>query len=123
MAWDLAFDPLTGDFVRDGAGGWVRTETGDTAVLHQLRVHFAAWWGDDAIGSLLHERERFARDPAPLVAGETRRALGLLVDEQFLADVTVAASETRTGRIDGRTTYRLVQSGQAVDLALPRLGG
>ncbi len=121
--WDLSFDPLTEDLIRDGSGGWVRTETGDTAVLNQLAVHFAEFWGDDGIGSLLHDRDRFAAAPGPATAAEVRRAMGLLVDEQFLSDVIVQAQETSAGRVDGRTTYRLVETGQLVETALPRLGG
>ncbi len=123
MAWDLAIDPLTKDFVDDGAGGWVRTETGDTAVLQQLEIRLAQWWGDAGIGSLLYDRARFTTSPGPLVAAEGRRALGLLVAEQFLAEVDVQARETKAGRVDGRTTYRLVETGQLVELGLPRFGG
>ena len=123
MPWDLAFDPLTKDFIRDGAGGWERTETGDTAVLHQCSVHFGRWWGDAAIGALFHERERFATDPAPLHDAEYRRALGLLVTEQYIADLQVTSVETKPGRVDSRTSYRLVETGQAVEAALPQVGG
>lgn len=123
MTWDLSFDPLTKDLIDDGAGGWTRTETGDTAVLNQLEVHFASWWGDAAIGSLLYDRGRFATAPGPLVTAETQRALGLLVAEEFLADLNVQVSETRTGRVDGRTSYRLVATGELVQSALPRFGG
>ena len=121
--WDLAFDPLTDDLIRDDAGGWARTETGDTAVLNQLRVHFGECWSDDGIGSLLHDRARFAAAPGPAIAAEARRAMGLLVDAQYLDEVSVQAQETRAGHVDGRTSYRLVETGQLVEMALPRLRG
>jgi hypothetical protein len=123
MSWDLAFDPITKDLVRDGAGGWLQTDTGDTAVLNQLEVHFGRWWGDPGVGSLLFDRARFVSDPAVLVGAETRRALGLLVAEQYLADVDVQTRETQAGRVDGRTSYRVVETGQIAQLPLPRFGG
>lgn len=125
MPWDLAIDPVTKDFIRDGAGGWERTTTGDTAVRNQIEIRFGEWWGDAAIGSLLHDRGRFAADPGPdlLVGAEIRRAMQLLVTEQYLADLDVVAAETRAGRVDARTSYRLVDSGQRVDLELPGLLG
>lgn len=119
MPWDFKIDPITRDFVRDGRGGWEHTETADTAVLHQLEIHYGTWWGDDAIGSRLHDRALFASDPGPGVAAETTRALGLLVDEQLIGDVQVTAKEVKAGRVDGRTSYRLVETGQLVQLALP----
>lgn len=125
MPWDLVIDPETGDFVRDGAGGWERTETGDTAIRNQLGVQFGSWWGDPRIGSLLHDRARFASDPPTLVAAELRRAFALLAADQYLADVevTAAANPVKQGRVDARTSYRLVESGQLVDLALPKVFG
>jgi hypothetical protein len=123
MPWDLVFDPQTKDLVRDGAGGWQRTTTGDTAVRNQLEVRYASWWGDAAIGSLLYDRGRFAAAPGPLVAAEVRRALGLLVTEQYIADLEADATQTRQGRVEGRSRYRLVDTGELVNLALPNLGG
>jgi phage gp46-like protein len=123
MPWDLVFDPQTKDLVRDGAGGWQRTTTGDTAVRNQLEVRYASWWGDAAIGSLLYDRGRFTAAPGPLVAAEVRRALGLLVTEQYIADLETDAKQTRQGRVEGRSRYRLVDTGELVNLELPNLGG
>lgn len=122
MPWDLAMDPITGDFVTDGAGGWSRTEYGDTAVLHQLECHYDAWWGDPELGSLLHDRDRFAGGAAP-VRTEVERALGVLVRDGKIADLAVAVTETRAGRVDVGTTYRLVESDQLVSGVLTALGG
>jgi hypothetical protein len=126
VAWDLVINPVTKDLVRDGAGGWQRTETGETAVRNQVEIHYNRWPYDPAIGSLLFDRSRFASAPGPLVAAELRRALGLLATEQVIADVAATATESsaKPGRVDARTTYRLVETGQAVDLELPgALGG
>ena len=122
MPWDLAMDPITGDFVSDGAGGWERTTHGDTAVLHQLECHYNAWWGDPELGSLLHDRDRFAGGPAA-VRAEVERALALLVRDGKIADVTVVASSSVAGRVEVATTYRLVESDQLVSGVLTALGG
>jgi len=119
MAWDLAFDPTTGDLIRNSTGGWERTEYSDTAVLNQLTIHFDRWWADAAVGSRLFDRDLFGADPANLVAAEARRALQLLVDEAVIADVQVSAVESSAGRVDVRTLYRLVATGQLVELSLP----
>jgi phage gp46-like protein len=121
MPWDLKFDPITGDLVPDGAGGWERTEHSDTAVWNQLTIHWERWWADPDIGSRLFERDEFTSDPAPLVEAETRRALQLLVDENLIADVRVVAVESSAGRVDVRTLYRLVATGQDVETFLPIL--
>lgn len=122
MPWDLAMDPITGDFVSDSAGGWQRTEHGDTAVLHQLECHYDAWWGDPELGSLLHDRDRFTGGAAP-VAAEVERALGVLVRDGKIADLEVSAVESRAGRVEVGTTYRLVESDQLVSGVLTPLGG
>lgn len=123
MSWDLAMDPITGDFVSDGAGGWQRTEYGDTSVLHQLACEYDRWWGDWLLGSLFYDRDRFTAAPAPLIVAETKRALGVLEADRTIADVTAAAVEVGAGRVDVETTYRLVATDQAVVARLPALGG
>lgn len=119
MPWDLKLDPITLDFVRNTSGGWERTEHGDTAVINQLTCHWNAWWADPDVGSRIFDRDLFTSDPAVLIAEETRRALQLLVDEELIADLEVAAVEVRTGRVDVRTKYRLVATGQDVETFLP----
>lgn len=123
MAWDLKIDPITQDFVRDGAGGWETTEHGDTAVLHQLVCHYDAWWGDQQLGSRLHDRDLFTTAPAALVVAEVERALGVLIKDALIADLEVTAAEVGAGRVDVRTIYRLVASGQDVEVGLPTFGG
>ncbi len=123
MTWDLAMDPITGDFISDGAGGWLRTEYGDTAVLHQLTCHYDRWWAGPTIGSLLFDRDRFGAAPGPLVQAEVERAFGLLVRNGMIADLQVTAAETGAGQVLVRTTYRLVATGQLVDATLPAFSG
>lgn len=124
MTWDLAFDPVTGDLKRDAAGGWETTITGDTSVLNQLCVHYNRWWADPNIGSLLFDHDRFTANPGPEIAAETDRALSLLVTEAVIANLQVTAAESRSkaGRVEVRTLYRVVATGQNIETLLPALG-
>lgn len=123
MPWDLAMHPITGDFVSDGHGGWLRVEDASTAVLHQLRCHHDRWWADSELGSRFFDRSLFAASPGPEAEAETLRAMGVLVSEDLIADLEVTANEARAGRVNVRTAYRVVASGQLVDAVLPILPG
>ena len=123
MPWDLETDPITGDFVSDGAGGWACTLYGDTSVLHQLSCHYDRWWADPELGSLLFDRDRFVTAPAALVRAEVERALAVLVRDGKIADLEVVAVEVGGGRVDVSTTYRLVESDQVVTAQIPAFGG
>lgn len=123
MPWDLAMDPITGDFVSDGRGGWKRVEDASTSVLHQLRCHHDRWWADPDLGARFFDRAIFAAAPGPEVQAETARALGVLVSEELIADLEVTAREAAAGRVNARTAYRVVASGQLVDAVLPILPG
>ena len=123
MSWDIAFDPVTGDFVDDGAGGWARVNDASTSVLNQLACHYDRWWADAQLGSRLFERDLFTAAPGSQVQAEVMRAMGVLVTEGLIADLEVLATESRTGRVHGRSHYRVVASGQLVDAVLPALPG
>jgi phage gp46-like protein len=119
MPWDLKFDPLTNNLVRDGAGGWERAEHRETAILNQFRCHLESWWADSAIGTRFHNRDLFAGDTAALVEAEARRAFQLLEDEGIVTNVRVQAREVKPGRVDVRTAYFLVDRGQLIEFSLP----
>lgn len=121
--FDVLLDPVTGDFVDDGAGAIVVTTTSETAVVLQLLTHYQGWWGDPEAGSRLHDLEQFQSDPGPLIEDETRRALGVLVAAGRIADVDAKAVESQAGRVDASTSFRDVKTGSAVVLAVPASGG
>lgn len=123
MPWDLAMNPITGDFVSDGHGGWKRVEDASTAVLHQLRCHHDRWWADSGLGARFFDRAIFAAAPGPEVQAESLRAMGVLVSEDLIADLEITANEARAGRVNVRAAYRVVASGQLVDAVLPILPG
>lgn len=122
MSWDLSFDAVTGDLIRDGAG-WKINETEDTAVLNQLSIQYDRWWADPTLGCLLFDRDRFTSAPAALVAAEVERALNVLAIDGIIANLQVIAEEsTKAGRVNVRTLYRVVATGQNVEQLLP-VGG
>lgn len=118
MAWDFAFNAITGDFVADGAS-WAIVNDASTSVLHQLLCHYDRWWADPALGARLFHRDLFAAAPAAEVRAEVARALGVLVTEELIADLEVVAVEPRPGRVNVRTQYRVVATGQLVDETMP----
>lgn len=121
MPWDFQTDPITGDWAM--TADLVRTELGDTAVLHQLAAHYDAWWGDPEVGSLLHQRDRYTVDPSGAIAAEIERSLGVLVGDRLIADLVVSAVEVGgDGRVEARTAYRLVEA-DAIVAGVLTLGG
>lgn len=121
MPWDFSTDPITGDWAL-ADGDLVRSELGETAVLHQLAAHHDRWWGDPQVGSLLHERDRYTATPGPAIEAELRRALGVLERDGTIADVEARAVETAAGRVEAETTYRQVAADTVVTGKLP-IGG
>lgn len=120
--WDLRFDPVTMDLVDDGVGGFEVVTSAATAVMHQMLCHFDEWWGDAEMGSRLHRLELFIAAPGDLIADECLRALRVLEAAGRITDLTAEATETAPGRVDVRTSYRDMRSGQPVDLTLTPAG-
>jgi len=116
---DRVIDPETGDYVDDGAGGDVDTETIETAAYHQILTHLGEYWAGPEKGSEIHRvpemsaTEALQKAPATLTA-----ALQALVDAGFAKDlkVEVVADERVSGRIVGATSITDVQKGR-VDLS------
>lgn len=51
---DRKLDPLTGDYIPDGAGGWEMVDTIESEVMHRLRDRYDSFAGDPSHGSKLH---------------------------------------------------------------------
>ncbi|MFA9271081.1 MAG: phage GP46 family protein [Baekduiaceae bacterium] len=115
---DRKIDPITHDYVSDGAGGYEKTSTAQTALQHQLQDELGNWVGDPDAGSNLF---KFARG-----GNSERRAAGLrdgvraavkpLVDAGMVADVQVGTTRDQTGRLALQSSLRDVQSGAQVSL-------
>lgn len=51
--YDRKIDPVTKDYIDDGAGSWEQTTTIATSVYHQLQGELNGWWGDPDAGCQL----------------------------------------------------------------------
>jgi phage gp46-like protein len=128
MPWDLAIDPLTGDFAwqteGDGAGGFVTTENADTAVRRALLEVRGAWWGDPEAGAEFDELWQLGDgDAAELFARDAcRRALQRLIDAGRIADLDIAVTRDRVGRFTIETRFRNVRTGLPSAVAITPLG-
>lgn len=88
---DRVIDPLTGDYVSDGRGGYKTTNNLSTAIWHQLQGKKGKWVGDPDKGSLIFTLEREPNSQgAALLAGDfTRAALQIFVDAGQARDLQV----------------------------------
>lgn len=115
MARELKIDPVTHDLVRDGRGGFVYATGAETAVLHQLQIHFGGDWLLPEDGSRLHELALFGgADSAAAIEAEIRRALDVLVKRGRILDPQVVARQVRAGRVDADVNYRDTRTGRLI---------
>lgn len=122
MPWSYAKDPVTGDRIKNGTGGFVKTYTAENLVRNQLLAHQGECWQDAELGSLLHDRERFRGNPAVLIKDEVKRTLERVVNAGRIANLEVDVKAGRTGRVDGTTRFLDTSAGQLVSTKLP-VGG
>lgn len=113
MPYDRKFDPLTGDFVRDGKGGFVRIATAETSVMNQMLAKRGRCWHDSQLGSEGLDAIDPTR-PALDAAEKTRLALGRLEELGRIADLEVTASEPAPGRVRVDTKFRDTSTNQLV---------
>lgn len=119
MPWAYKRDPITGDFIKDGRGGWVKTRTSENLVRNQLLAKYQRAWQDPELGSRLHDRERFQAAPAPLIEDEVRRSLGRVQEAGRIASLEVKASSPQAGRVSGSTRFVDVSTGSIVTSKIP----
>lgn len=122
MPWAFARDPITGDMIPDGNGGWKKTRTAENLVRNQLQARFGECWQDPALGSRLHDREAFRANPEGLVSSEAERTLERVADAGRIANIEVEAAYPRSGRVNVATRFVDTSSGQVVTLKVP-VGG
>ncbi len=114
MPKDYKFDPVTGDLVRDGKGGFVLVETAETALQEQVLHHYRAWWGAPEQGSRLHEFRALGRDQRKASEDEVRRALHELEKRGRISNLEVVAEQPRQGRIHVASRSRDTGTGQTI---------
>lgn len=109
---EIKIDPTTNDLVRDGKGGYVYTESADTAVLHQLAIHFGADWLAPDDGSRIHDLQYFTGDSAERIKAEIERALGVLEARGRIGNIEVTAEQEAGGAVVATTRYRDTRTGR-----------
>lgn len=114
MAKDYKFDPVTGDLVRDGRGGFVLVDTAETALQEQILHHYGAWWGAPAQGSRLHDLRAFGRDKRKAAQDEVRRALHELEKRGRISNLEVVAEQPEQGRIVVASKSRDTSTGSTI---------
>lgn len=119
MPWAWKRDPLTGDLIPDGKGGYVKTETAEVIVQNELLVHLETNWAAPRRGSLLHDLDRFKANPEVLVAEEARRALANVEEQGRISNIEVRAEVPNPGRINVATRCRDTSTSQTIDTKVP----
>jgi phage gp46-like protein len=114
MPKDYKFDPVTGDLVRDGKGGFVLVDTAETALQEQVLHHYQAWWGAPAQGSRLHDLRAVGRDKVRAAIAEAQRALGALVKAGRISNLEVVGEAPKAGRIVVATKSRDTGTGKTI---------
>jgi len=114
---DRALDPLTGDYVPDGKGGWKYTTLADTKCYHQLKTARNTWPGDPDAGSDYALLDRKDTDEEIARAADmTRDALQPLLDLNLIADLKLETGRDEGGRPVIQSTVTDTQSGAEVEL-------
>lgn len=118
---DLLLDPITKDYVDDGAGGWTLVTTAQMQMHHALLDEFDRWVGDPDAGSKVHRLARRGATAitAQLAAAYVKEALAPLVAEGRIADLQVAVARDDRNRLIVTTSARDVASGAAIALVVP----
>lgn len=114
MPRDFKHNPITGDLIPDGKGGFVYTTTAETSVRNQLLAHYGDCWQDPELGSRLHDRVALQASPAQLARAEAERALERLEQAGRITGVEVRAEET-PGRVTVATRFADASTNQLVE--------
>jgi hypothetical protein len=105
-----------GDYIDDGAGGFVETDTAAPAIRHQLLDVLGEWIGDPDAGRDrrgVAGRANTIRE-AEIEADTLRVALDVLVLEGLIEDVEITTDRDATGRFAFLITSRDTKSGETI---------
>ncbi len=119
MPWAWKRDPLTGDLIPDGKGGYVKTNTAEVLIQNELLVHLETNWAAPGRGSLLHDLERFKINPTVLIPEEARRALANVEAQGRISNIETMAESPKPGRINVATKCLDTSSNQIIDTKIP----
>lgn len=115
---DRVIDPITKDYVDNGAGSWKTTTTIATAVYHQLQGELNAWAGDSEAGSRFYQIKRAPNNDRirQMATDFVRTALQVFIAKGLAADLKVETVRLGTNQAVTRSFIRDVQSGANIDL-------
>lgn len=114
---DRVIDPLTKDYVSDGAGGRQKTRDASTAIYHQFLTRLGKWIGDVDAGSRFFTLDR-AKNPisSPLTIQDiATEALTPLVDAERITAPTFR-SDRSLERVITAIDVTDIQSGESLNL-------
>jgi hypothetical protein len=122
---DQLIDPVTLSYVRTPFGEWAETADGRTMVMCMLEIELGASPFDPADGTRLKELLRIGDPVTPEeVQAETLRALGLLVRDGSISDLSCQIRDARgevlrdqQGRAVAVTSWRDRVTGAAADIS------
>ena len=112
---DLLYDEF-GDYVDDGAGGFVETNTAQPAIRHQLLDLLGDWIGDPDAGRDrrgIKGRANTIRE-AEIEADSIRVALEVLERDGLIEDIDILVDRDPLGRFAFSITSRDTKSGETI---------
>lgn len=114
---DRVIDPVTRDYVEDGAGGWEETRNASTAVYFQVQIEKGNWAGRPGAGSRFHQlaRAKSSQRTVAVLSDMAREAMQPLVDAGLISEPTIVV-ERDVNRIASETTVVDQQTGEELDL-------
>lgn len=122
-ALDFKIDAVSEDFVESDDGWFADDQTASTAIRYQLTHDWNAWFADWDKGS--RRREAFQLGDGPVgqqfLQTDDERALGMLVNAGYIADVVVSIVRPQPGRLYENIVCRDLRTGQPLELELAPL--
>lgn len=114
---DRAINPLTGDYIDDGKGGWKYTALADTKCYHQLKTARNTWPGDPDAGADFNLLTRKETDEEIARAADmVRDALKPLINLNYVSDLILETGRDEAGRPAIQSSVTDTQSGAPVEL-------
>jgi phage gp46-like protein len=122
MGRDRVIDPATGDYRKDGRGGYETTRSIATAVYHQLHGELDQWVGDaDAGCGAFRLRRLDSSASMHRFKTEYEQCLQVFVDDGRAADLVVEIDRLSTGKWAVAPSLRDVQYGE-ITVPIPAFG-